>query len=169
MEPLDASHQLHSQPNTATPTHQTKQDRLTCKPLDLSTTDWYGCRGHVMASLQTTKRLVYCCMAPTKRWWSLRFTGMKLTRRLSPCRKQSFHGSKAFNFVRWRSKMPKLSQQPCSTACPPATSAGSTMKRNTKVQNSAPNWAVKPTLTLGVMPLNTSEKDCLPADQHALD
>jgi len=24
-----------------------KQDQLTCNPLDLSPTDWYGCRGHV--------------------------------------------------------------------------------------------------------------------------
>ncbi|MFZ4551307.1 MAG: sensor histidine kinase [Aquabacterium sp.] len=26
------------------------KDRLTCKTLVLSTTDWYGCRGHVIAA-----------------------------------------------------------------------------------------------------------------------
>lgn len=46
-EPLNGFHRLNSQPNTETPTHQTKQDRLTCKPLGLSTTDWYGYRGQV--------------------------------------------------------------------------------------------------------------------------
>lgn len=37
---------LSSRPSTATPTHQPPtQNRLTCKPLDLYPTDWYGLEG----------------------------------------------------------------------------------------------------------------------------
>ncbi|WP_172415413.1 hypothetical protein, partial [Comamonas thiooxydans] len=43
------SHRLHLQPSIATQTQPPPtQDQLTCKPLDLSPTDWYGCRGHVI-------------------------------------------------------------------------------------------------------------------------
>lgn len=39
-------------PSTASQTHQPPtQDQLTCKPLDLSPTDWYGWRGQVICKV----------------------------------------------------------------------------------------------------------------------
>lgn len=51
---LDGYLRLHSQPSIAAMFHHLpKQDRLTCKPLDLSPIEWYGQRGQVNALIST--------------------------------------------------------------------------------------------------------------------
>ena len=55
---LDGYLRLSSPPSTATTPHQPlTQDQLTCKPLDLSPTDWYGWRGQVNLAVRYVAEL----------------------------------------------------------------------------------------------------------------
>ncbi|MFY9477644.1 MAG: hypothetical protein WAQ08_08300 [Aquabacterium sp.] len=59
MERLAGFLRLSSQPTTATPNYQPPtQDQLTCKPFDLSPTDWYGWRRQVIKRRHGASRLV---------------------------------------------------------------------------------------------------------------